>query len=59
MAQIKRQIEPMKRRLTDIVKEYDYPNVKAFLLEFQKVKAEYADYMQETASYFMLKVMAK
>lgn len=46
MAQIKSQIEPMKRRLADIVKEYGYPNVKAFLLEYQIAKAEYADYKQ-------------
>lgn len=46
MAQIKSQIEPMKRRLADIAKEYGYPNVKAFLLEYQKAKSEYADYMQ-------------
>lgn len=46
--QIKKQIEPMKRRLADIAKEYDYPNVKAFLLEYQMAKSEYADYMKST-----------
>lgn len=43
MEQVKKQIEPMKRRLADIAKEYSYLNVKAFLLEYQKAKTEYAD----------------
>lgn len=46
--QIKKQIEPMKRRLADIAKENGYPNVKAFLLEYQMAKSEYADYMKST-----------
>lgn len=38
----------MKRRLADIAKENGYPNVKAFLLEYQMAKSEYADYMKST-----------
>lgn len=51
MAQIKSQIEPMKRRLADIVKEYGYPNVKAFLVEYHKAKAEYVDYIQASGNW--------
>ncbi len=51
MAQIKSQIEPMKYRLADIAKEYGYPNVKAFLVEYQKAKAEYVDYIQASENW--------
>lgn len=44
--QTKKQSEQMKSGLTSIVTAYRYQNVKAFLVEYQKAKAEYAWYMQ-------------
>lgn len=48
---IKSHIEPMKQRLADIVKEYGYPSVKTFLLEYQNARIEYADFKQAFASW--------
>lgn len=46
IGQIKEQLEQMKQGLTSIVTSYRYENVKAFLVEYQKAKAEYAEYRQ-------------
>lgn len=44
--QTKKQLEQMKRGLTSIVTSYKYQNVKVFLVEYQKAKAEYTEYMR-------------
>lgn len=44
--QTKKQLEQMKPGLTSIVTSYKYQNVKTFLMEYQKAKAEYTEYMQ-------------
>ena len=40
----KKELEPMKRRLTDIVTSCGYQNVRAFLVEHEKSRAEYECY---------------
>ena len=40
----KKQLEPMKQRLTDIVTSCGYQNVRAFLVEHEKSRAEYEWY---------------
>lgn len=42
--QTKKQLEPMKQRLTDIVTSCGYQNVRAFLVEHEKSRAEYECY---------------
>lgn len=42
----KEQLEPMKQRLTDIVTSCGYQNMKAFLVEYEKSRAEYTWYRQ-------------
>ncbi len=37
-------IESMKARLSSIVKEYGYPNVKAFMTEYRASKSAYGEY---------------
>lgn len=51
MDKLESQIESMKRRFTGIVKEYGYPNAKAFMEEYKASKAEYTDYKQVSDSW--------
>lgn len=49
--QIQNQLESRKQKLTSTVTVYGYQNVKEFLLEYQKAKTEYANYMQASANW--------
>lgn len=49
--QTKKQLEPMKQRLTDIVTSCGYRNVRAFLVEHEKSRAEYAWYRQAVSDW--------
>lgn len=51
MDKLESNIESMKRRFTGIVKEYGYPNAKAFMDEYKASKAEYSDYKQASDSW--------
>ncbi|MEG1292291.1 MAG: hypothetical protein RSD28_08350 [Lachnospiraceae bacterium] len=51
MDKLESQIESMKRRFTGIVKEYGYPNAKAFMDEYKVSKVEYSDYRQASDSW--------
>lgn len=42
--QTKKQLEPMKQRLTDIVTSCGYQNIRAFLVDHEKSRAEYEWY---------------
>lgn len=42
--QTKKQLEPMKQRLTDIVTSCGYQNIRAFLVDYEKSRAEYEWY---------------
>lgn len=45
------QLEPMKQRLADIVTSCGYQNVRAFLVEYEKSRAEYAWYRQAASDW--------
>lgn len=49
--QTKEKLEPMKQRLSDLVTSYGYQNVREFLVEYEKSRAEYMWYRQ-AASYW-------
>ena len=46
--QTKENLEPMKQRLSDFVTSYGYQNVRAFLVEYEKSRAEYTWYRQRS-----------
>ena len=45
------QLEPMKQRLADIVTSCGYQNVRAFLVEHEKSRAEYTWYRQAVSDW--------
>lgn len=47
----KEQLEPMKQRLSDFVTSYGYQNVRAFLVEYEKSRAEYSWYKQAVSDW--------
>nr|WP_288867532.1 MobA/MobL family protein [uncultured Blautia sp.] len=49
--QTKKQLELMKQRLTDIVTSCGYQNVRAFLVEHEKSRTEYAWYRQAVSDW--------
>lgn len=49
--QVKEQLESMKQRLPDFVTSYGYQNVKAFLVEHEKSRAEYTWYRQAVSDW--------
>lgn len=49
--QTKDQLESMKQRLPDFVTSYGYQNVRAFLVEHEKSRAEYAWYRQAVSDW--------
>lgn len=49
--QIKEQLESMKQRLSNFVISYGYQNVRAFLVEYEKSRAEYMWYRQAASDW--------
>lgn len=49
--EIKEQLESMKQRLSDFVISYGYQNVRAFLVEHEKSRAEYAWYRRAVSDW--------
>lgn len=49
--QTKEQVESMKQRLSDFVTSYGYQNVRAFLVEYEKTRAEYTWYRQAASDW--------
>lgn len=45
------QLESMKQSLSDLVTSYGYPNVRAFLVEYEKSRAEYTWYRQAASDW--------
>lgn len=45
------QLEPMKQRLSDFVTSYGYQNVRVFLVEHEKSRAEYTWYKQAVSDW--------
>lgn len=49
--QVNEQLESMKQRLSDFVTSYGYQNVRAFLVEHEKSRAEYMWYRQAVSDW--------